>query len=63
MTPIPHQSPILIVIGRPIEVQRVADPPPELVKEYLGRFIAELQALFERNKAFCPQGAQQLRIM
>lgn len=34
-TPLPHQSPMTLVLGKPIEVPKVADPPPEEVERVL----------------------------
>jgi hypothetical protein len=63
MTGIPHHQPITIVVGRPIPVPHLADPPPEVVQQYLDKFTEELRQLFERNKGSCDGcGEQNLRI-
>lgn len=40
-----------VILGRPIKLPHMADPPPELVKEYLDRFIDELKAMVEKHAA------------
>ena len=53
-TPMPHRVPLTIVVGRPIEMPPLPKgttvAPPALVEEYLGKFINELEALFETHK-------------
>ena len=63
MTCIPHQRPIVIVLGRPIPVPHVIDPPHELVDTYVQRFADEMEQLFERNKAACGCPGQRLRVL
>ena len=36
------------MVGRPMEVPRVAEPTPELVAEYLDKYCKEVEALFHR---------------
>ncbi|KAL6767972.1 DGTT4 [Auxenochlorella protothecoides x Auxenochlorella symbiontica] len=52
-TAMPKKFPINIVIGEPIVVPRVDSPPPEQVEEYLQKFIAAMQGIFEGYKAEC----------
>ena len=63
MTGIPHRVPIVIVLGRPIEVPKVQDPSQEMVDQYLQRFIEEMAGLFERNKASAGCSQLQLQIV
>lgn len=39
-----------ILVGKPIEFQRVADPTQEQIDELHNRFIEELVNLFEKHK-------------
>lgn len=51
-TPMPRRVPLTIVVGKPIEVPKIEGPvPPELVEEYLKKFISSLEGLFENHKA------------
>lgn len=56
----PWRIPLIIVVGKPIPVVRVADPSAEQVQQLLGAFISEMGALFERNKAAAGYPATQL---
>ena len=62
MTGIPHRAPIVIVVGRPIPVPHDPNPPHEMVEKHLQKFIEEMQALFERNKAASGCANQRLRV-
>lgn len=63
MTPIPHSSPITIVVGRPIEVPRMDNPPDEVVQQHLEKFILAMQELFEKHKAACGCEDMTLTVM
>ena len=45
-----------VVIGEPIQLPRIEQPTAEQVEQWHQRYIAELTALFERNKVAmgCP---------
>eukprot|EP00811_Abedinium_folium_P006484 NODE_15976_length_1019_cov_1.188341.p2 GENE.NODE_15976_length_1019_cov_1.188341~~NODE_15976_length_1019_cov_1.188341.p2 ORF type:complete len:112 (+),score=28.41 NODE_15976_length_1019_cov_1.188341:261-596(+) len=49
--PVPHRGKMLVVIGKPIDVDRVEEPSNEQVLELHARYTAALHALFERHKA------------
>lgn len=49
--PFTASTPIRIVVGRPLELPRIAQPTQEDVDHHHKRYIVELEALFERNKA------------
>lgn len=49
-TAMPHRIPIRVIVGEPISVPKQDSPPPELVQEYLDKFIDAMVALFEDNK-------------
>lgn len=61
-TPLPHQVPVTVVVGKPIEVPKVEHPSNEEVQKYLDQFIEELVALFERNKEECGCSMMKLRV-
>jgi 1-acyl-sn-glycerol-3-phosphate acyltransferase len=61
--PIPRRAPLTIVVGAPIEVPRVADPPAALVDEYLAQFVAALEALFARHRAAAGFAARRLTVV
>lgn len=62
-TTIPHQVPIHVVIGRPMEVPLVQEPSAELVQRYLDEFIDRLRTMFESYKEKLNCGHQQLLIL
>ncbi len=39
----PHRAPMTVVIGRPIEVPQMDEPPKELVEQLLQRFIEDIK--------------------
>ena len=45
------QVKVTTVVGKPIELPKVAQPSKEQIQEYLDEFIAQMQGLFERHKA------------
>ncbi|KAK7573548.1 hypothetical protein V9T40_010739 [Parthenolecanium corni] len=47
---LPHRRPITTVVGKPIEVPKVENPPAELVDEYHEKFFKALIDLFEEYK-------------
>eukprot|EP00210_Caulerpa_lentillifera_P008155 g7789.t1 len=50
-TTIPKRVPILVVIGTPIPVPKIANPDFETIQCYLQRFIDQMTELFEEYKA------------
>ena len=42
---------VTTVVGKPIELPKVAQPSKEQIQEYLDEFIAQMKGLFERHKA------------
>ncbi|GFR40867.1 hypothetical protein Agub_g1518 [Astrephomene gubernaculifera] len=57
-TAMPHREPQTVVVGRPIPVPHMEDPPAEVVSELLERFITELQALYDKHKAQYGKGEE-----
>eukprot|EP00811_Abedinium_folium_P035472 NODE_8261_length_1509_cov_13.118669.p1 GENE.NODE_8261_length_1509_cov_13.118669~~NODE_8261_length_1509_cov_13.118669.p1 ORF type:complete len:334 (+),score=101.61 NODE_8261_length_1509_cov_13.118669:98-1099(+) len=49
--PVPHRSKMLVLIGKPLDVERVEEPSNEQVLELHARYIVALNGLFERHKA------------
>lgn len=49
-TAMPKRVPIHIVVGKPIEVPKTDAPSKELQQEYLNKFIAEMESMFNRYK-------------
>jgi hypothetical protein len=62
-TPIPHRSPLTIVLGAPLGLPRHDDPPPELVQKHLDAYIAAMEGIFERHKAAAGFKDWRLRIL
>ncbi len=59
----PHQKPILVVVGRAIQVPKVPEPSEEMVAEYLERFAAEIERIFHKYKAEAGFPGLKLRVM
>ncbi len=49
-TLLPRQEEQLVVVGAPIPVPRIEDPPPEVVDRFHARYVAAVQRLFESHK-------------
>lgn len=62
-SPVPYPSPMTIVVGTPIPVAQVQNPTNEEVAETHSRFLAALEDLFNRNKAFAGHKDMRLRIL
>eukprot|EP00195_Chlamydomonas_chlamydogama_P013725 CAMPEP_0202896348 /NCGR_PEP_ID=MMETSP1392-20130828/5370_1 /ASSEMBLY_ACC=CAM_ASM_000868 /TAXON_ID=225041 /ORGANISM="Chlamydomonas chlamydogama, Strain SAG 11-48b" /LENGTH=255 /DNA_ID=CAMNT_0049581675 /DNA_START=121 /DNA_END=888 /DNA_ORIENTATION=+ len=62
-TPAPHRAHMSVVVGRPIEVPHLPEPPAEVVQQYLDAFISEMEALFERHKAEAGCESMKLVVM
>ncbi|EFJ41256.1 hypothetical protein VOLCADRAFT_77655 [Volvox carteri f. nagariensis] len=54
----PHRERITVVVGRPIPVQQMDAPPPEVVSELLRKFMNELQALYDKHKGQYGRGEE-----
>jgi len=48
--PVPSRVPITVVVGRPIEVPKVAEPSPGLIDQYTALFYSGVRDIFERHK-------------
>lgn len=47
---LPHRTPITTVIGKPIDLPKIADPVEEDVDKYHRMFVSELEKLFDKFK-------------
>ena len=59
---VPLQVPMTIVVGKPIPVPQLESPSPEVVSDYLRRFIEAMQELFEKHKAEAGYPQAQLMV-
>lgn len=50
-TALPHQIPMTVVVGKPIEVPQRDSPSAEEVQAFLQRFIDATDDIFRRHKA------------
>nr|QBG05558.1 diacylglycerol acyltransferase [Chromochloris zofingiensis] len=50
-TPLPIQTPMTVVFGKPIPVPHTETPSDELVQEHLDKFITAMETLFHKYKA------------
>lgn len=51
------------VVGRPIELPKIAQPSKEQVQEHLDIFIAQMKQLFEKYKASAGYPDLQLKVI
>ena len=62
-TPIPHQVPVKVLIGKPIEVPAPSEPgarPSDaLVEEYHAKYVAALRELYDAHSGK-PKGSLQV---
>lgn len=61
--PLPHRTPVHVVVGRPIVVPRVEDPSKEECEKYLEMFITAMETLFEEHKRKVPSSIQTLKVV
>jgi len=59
---LPHRSPITVVVGRPLAVERVADPSQEQIDRLHQRYIAELTSLYRQHNPLFGDPNRQLVI-
>lgn len=59
-TAMPRRVPMHVVVGPPLKVPHVEDPPPAMVDDYLGKFIAEVERMFREHKAKAGHPQEQL---
>jgi 1-acyl-sn-glycerol-3-phosphate acyltransferase len=61
--PLPHRTPVHVVVGSPIVVPHVKDPSREQCQKYLDLFIAAMETLFEQHKRKVPTSIQTLKVI
>uniref|UniRef100_A0A7S0VKA2 Acyltransferase n=1 Tax=Polytomella parva TaxID=51329 RepID=A0A7S0VKA2_9CHLO len=63
-TPLPHRTPMHVVIGKPIDLGRPStNPTDEEVEEGLKTYIQAMKDLYERYKVKCGQGDVDLVVV
>lgn len=60
--PIPRATPLMIVVGKPIEVQKIEHPSNEVVQEYLDKFIEEMSRVFYKHRKAAGYSKMKLEI-
>lgn len=59
-TLIPYAHPLVVLVGKPIEIDSpVENPSPELIEEMHARFFREMRELFDRHKGKIPSWASK----
>lgn len=48
--PIPFRTPLVTVLGRPIQCPKVINPTPELINEYHELYLKELRRIYDKFK-------------
>jgi hypothetical protein len=66
-TPLPHQRPITVLIGKPIVVPKPltpgAKPSDTLVEEYHKKYIAALTALYDAHAPLAADGKEKKKLL
>ena len=60
---LPHRRPIVVVIGEPIEVPRIAKPTAQDLDKWQARYIEGLRKLFDEHRGIYDLEATGLRII
>ena len=48
--PLPYDKSLNVVVGKPLQLPTIAKPTDSQVKEWHGKYMAELEALYNRHK-------------
>lgn len=59
----PHRRPIVVVVGEPIIIPRIANPTAEDLEHWQQEYICALQRLYERHRGIYDLESTGLRIM
>ncbi|KAF8011240.1 hypothetical protein BT93_J1750 [Corymbia citriodora subsp. variegata] len=62
-SPLPFRNPMHVVVGRPIEFEKISRPTMEEVNGAHGKFVEALRDLFERHKAQVGHADLELKIL
>lgn len=63
-TPLPHQIPMSMAVGAPIEVPSpIADPSPKEIEHYLQQYITSMEQLYLKFKDQAGYSEVPLRIL
>jgi 2-acylglycerol O-acyltransferase 2 len=60
---LPHRRPIVVVVGEPIEVPRIAKPTAQDLNKWQAKYIEGLQKLYDEHRGIYDLEATGLRIM
>ncbi|KPI90035.1 hypothetical protein ABL78_0895 [Leptomonas seymouri] len=60
---LPHRRPIVVVVGEPIEVPRIAKPTAQDLDEWQAKYIEGLQKLYDEHRGVYDLEATGLRIV
>ncbi|EEB16858.1 Diacylglycerol O-acyltransferase, putative [Pediculus humanus corporis] len=59
----PHKKPLNVVVGKPIEVERIDEPSQEQIDDLHSRFIESLEKLFETEKHKYIENAKETNLI
>lgn len=62
-TPLPLRVPLTVVVGKPIVLPQASRPDDDTLRQYLDKYMLELQQLYDRHKVACGYGAVPLRVL
>eukprot|EP00878_Enallax_costatus_P005253 GHUV01005520.1.p1 GENE.GHUV01005520.1~~GHUV01005520.1.p1 ORF type:complete len:330 (+),score=53.00 GHUV01005520.1:324-1313(+) len=62
-TTAPINSPMTVVLGKPIEMPQMDQPSEELLQKYLDQYISSMQEIFEKHKAAAGYAHYKLNVL
>ncbi|KAK9760171.1 diacylglycerol O-acyltransferase 1 [Basidiobolus ranarum] len=61
---LPHRRPIVVVVGKPIDVEKIENPTEEDIKKYHELYVAALQELYNKYKdVYAKERVSELRFI